>query len=78
MSSLAGFVSVLANAWPGFCLRVWRGDQDLGRAVVERHAKVQEAGGVRALKSLLRMGCRPPLVAPPDARLMGLPAAESP
>ncbi len=78
LTGLAGFVSVLANAWPGFCLRVWRGDRDLGRAVMERHAKVEQAGGVRALKSLMRMGCRSPLVTPPDGRLMGLPAAESP
>ena len=64
--------------WPGFCLRVWRGDATLGRAVVERYAKVQQAGGLRALKSLMRMGCRPPLVAPADEQLVGLPPPESP
>lgn len=78
IEGLAGFVSVLANVWPGFCLRVWRGDATLGRAVVERHAKVQQAGGLRALKSLMRMGCRPPLVAPADEQLVGLPPPESP
>jgi 4-hydroxy-tetrahydrodipicolinate synthase len=75
---VAGFVSVLANVWPTFCLRVWRGEKGLEQAVVERFAKVEQAGGVRALKSLLRMGCRAPLVAPADARLLGLAPPDQP
>ena len=75
---LAGVVSVLANVWPAFCLRVWRGEEGLGAALVDRAVRVRRAGGVRALKSLARMGARAPLVEPPDDALVGLPPPETP
>lgn len=77
-AGLAGFVSVLANAWPAFCLRLWRGEEDLEPALVDRAVKIRRAGGLRALKSLVRMGCRSPLLEPADEQLMGLPTPESP
>ncbi len=75
---LRAVVSELANAWPSLCLRAWRdGDADLGDALLDRVSRIRRAGGARALKSLLRMGGRRPLIAPPDAALDGLPAAET-
>jgi 4-hydroxy-tetrahydrodipicolinate synthase len=79
MPALAGFVSSIANAWPSFCLRLFRsGEQQLEDALVERVNRVRRAGGLRALKSLLRMGCRAPLVEPADDTLIGLAPAEGP
>ena len=79
MNGIAAFVSVLANAWPSFCLRLFRaGEHQLEDAMVERVNRVERAGGIRALKALLRMGCRSPLVEPHDDALMGLPTAEVP
>jgi len=76
---LRAVVSELANAWPSLCLRAWReGDADLGDALLDRVSRLRRAGGPRALKALLRMGSRRPLIAPPDAALEGLPAAELP
>ena len=76
---LGGFVSGIANAWPSFCLRLFRsGEQQLEDALVDRVNGVRRAGGLRALKSLLRMGCRAPLGEPADEALVGLPPAEGP
>ncbi len=75
---LAGFISVLANVWPSFCLRLWRGEEALQEALIDRAIKVRRAGGVRAMKSLMRMGCRNPLTEPHDEALLGLPAPETP
>ena len=72
----AGFVSVLANAWPSFCTRVFRGDDNLNEALVERVNRTRAAGGVPALKGLLRMGCRAPLTAVDPTRLERLPPSE--
>lgn len=74
----AGVVSDLANAWPGFCKRVLDGDSALDEALIDRVNRVRTAGGLRALKSLLRMGCRLPLIAPDRAAIDGLPASEMP
>ncbi len=72
------FVSILGNAWPSFCLRLARqGETQLEEAMVDRAQRVARAGGLRALKSLLRMGARPPLPEPPDEALMGLPPVEA-
>jgi 4-hydroxy-tetrahydrodipicolinate synthase len=74
-----GFVSAIANAWPAFCLRLLREDeQQLQDALIDRVNRVRRAGGLRALKSLLRMGCRAPLIEPPDDALVGLAPAEGP
>lgn len=78
IEGLAGMVSVLANTWPTFCMRVWRGESDLAPALVERAVRVDQAGGLRALKSLMRMGCRAPMTEPADALLAGLPSPEHP
>lgn len=76
---LGGFVSTIANAWPAFCLRLFReGEEQLQDALIDRVNRVRRAGGLRALKSLMRMGCRAPLIEPPDAALLGLPPAEAP
>lgn len=76
---LGGFVSEIANAWPAFCLRLFRSrESQLEVALVDRVNGLQQAGGLRALKSLLRMGCRAPLIEPPDDALAGLPVAEGP
>jgi 4-hydroxy-tetrahydrodipicolinate synthase len=76
---LRGIVSDLANAWPSLCLRAWReGDADLGDALLDRVSRVRRAGGARAIKALLRMKSRRPLIAPPDDLLEGLPPAEGP
>lgn len=75
---LQGFVSTLGNAWPAFCLRLARGEGQLREAMLDRVHRVRRAGGIAALKSLLRMGCRAPLVEPADARLVGLPPSEAP
>jgi dihydrodipicolinate synthase/N-acetylneuraminate lyase len=76
---LAGFISAIANAWPSFCLRLFRdSEHQLEDALLDRVNRVGHAGGLRALKSLLRMGCRAPLVEPPDEALMGLAPAEGP
>ncbi|MEZ4237620.1 MAG: dihydrodipicolinate synthase family protein [Myxococcota bacterium] len=77
--NLGGFISSIANVWPSFCLRLFRsGESQLEDALVERVNRIHAAGGLRALKALLRMGCRPPLIEPLDAELIGLPPAEGP
>ncbi|MCA9493500.1 MAG: dihydrodipicolinate synthase family protein [Myxococcales bacterium] len=78
-TQLAGFVSVIANVWPSFCMRLFRsGEHQLEVALVERLNRVERAGGIRALKALTRMGCRAPMIEPADELLMGLPPAEGP
>ncbi len=76
---ITAFVSSIANAWPALCLRIFRQQEhQLQDALVDRVNQLERAGGGRALKSLLRMGCRAPLLAPPDDALLGLPPAETP
>jgi dihydrodipicolinate synthase/N-acetylneuraminate lyase len=76
---LRAVVSDLANAWPSLVLRALRENEaDLGDALLDRVSQVRRAGGARALKALLRMGSRRPLVAPGDEMLEGLPVAEGP
>ena len=77
LASLGGVVSVAANVWPTFTHRVYEGDAALQQTMLDRTVRTQRAGGLRALKSLKRFGCRAPLVAPPDEALEGLPPAES-
>ncbi len=74
----AGMISLLANAWPQFCRRVFEGDAALDEALVDRVNRVRAAGGLRAIKSLLRMGCRLPLPAPDRTLVEALPAPELP
>ncbi len=73
---LAGYISALGNTWPSFCMRAFAGETQLREAVAERAARVRDAGGFRALKARLGMGCRDPLPAPTEAALDGLPPAE--
>ena len=74
---LAGFISALGNVWPSLCLRLFRdGELQLESAVVERANRIRRAGGLRAMKSLLRMGHRAPLIEPTPEQLEGLPPAE--
>jgi 4-hydroxy-tetrahydrodipicolinate synthase len=74
---LAGIVSVAANVWPSFTRRVYEGDAALQQTMLDRHVRTERAGGLRALKSLKRFGCRSPLIAPADEALRGLPSPES-
>lgn len=74
---LAGAASAAGNVWPSFTRRVYEGDTALFQTHIERSATLARAGGFRALKSLKRFGCRPPMIAPDDERLEGLPPAES-
>jgi 4-hydroxy-tetrahydrodipicolinate synthase len=79
IAGLGGFVSSIANVWPSFCLRLFRsGESQLEDALIDRVNRIRGAGGLRALKALLRMGCRSPLIEPLDAELIGLPPAEGP
>jgi dihydrodipicolinate synthase/N-acetylneuraminate lyase len=79
MKPLGGFVSVIANIWPSFCLRLFRSSEhQLGPALMDRVNRVREAGGFRALKALGRMGARAPMLEPVDEALMGLAPAEGP
>ncbi len=75
---LAGLVSALVNVWPAFCLRVFRKGEQLDLALVDRVNRIRAAGGHRAMKSLLRMGCRAPMIEPLDDVLLGLPPSEAP
>ena len=78
MKKLAGFISAIGNVWPSFCLRVFRGESQLQDALSDRVSELMHAGGVRAMKGILGMGCRSPLLAPSRERLLSLPAAERP
>ncbi|MBW1881011.1 MAG: dihydrodipicolinate synthase family protein [Deltaproteobacteria bacterium] len=74
---LAGYISALGNAWPSLCLRSFRGEVQLRDALAERAAKVRAAGGFRALKATLGMGCRAPFVTPSAEKMEGIPPAEA-
>ncbi len=78
IQQLAGVISSLANAWPDLVLRLLRGEDQLDEAVVERVNRVRAAGGLRALKTALGMGCRAPLPAPSAELMAALPATEYP
>ena len=65
----AGVVSEMANVWPQFCRRVLTDESDLDAALRERVKGLRDAGGFRAVKTLLRMGCRSPL-GPADRRAL--------
>ena len=74
---LGGFVSVLANLWPGFCSRIVRDrEAQLRAAILDRVSRVEEAGGIRAVKATLNMGFRPPLTRPVDPALDRVPGKE--
>ena len=75
---LAGFISAAGNVWPSLCVRIWKkGEAQLGEALTERVSKLQEAGGLRAMKALLGMKGRMPLPESQAPQLEGLTAAES-
>lgn len=79
LPALAGFISGLGNVWPSLCVRIYKqGELQLESALIDRANRVRKAGGLRALKSLLRMGCRMPMPEPPDEALEGLPPPEMP
>jgi dihydrodipicolinate synthase/N-acetylneuraminate lyase len=73
IEGIAGFISALGNVWPSFCLRVWNGEADLESALQERVAKVKRAGGLRAMKAVLGMGFRLPMLAPPQDLVDSIP-----
>lgn len=74
---LGGFVSEIANLWPGFASRILKDrEEQLRAALLDRIASVEEAGGVRAIKAELGHGFRPPLNRPPEAVLERIPNRE--
>lgn len=75
---LGGLVSSLVNLYPSFVRRLLDGeDQALDDALIQRLNALEQAGGLRATKALLRMGHRSPLI-PPDPDALGeLPPAET-
>ncbi len=76
---LAGFVTAIGNVWPRLCIRLLKErETQLEEVLVDRVVRIRRAGGPRALKALLEMGCRAPLVRPPPAALEGLPGPEQP
>lgn len=75
---LAGFISSVGNVWPSLCLRIYRkGETQLEQALTERVNRLRKAGGLRAMKALLRMNCRAPLLEPDPGQLEGLAPAET-
>jgi dihydrodipicolinate synthase/N-acetylneuraminate lyase len=75
---LAGFISGLGNVWPNLCMRIYKkGELQLEEALTERATRIRKAGGLRAMKALLGMGCRMPLPEPEPEQLEGLPPAEN-
>lgn len=74
---LGGFISAIGNLWPEFCVRLFKGrEEQLGDALLERVAKVRDAGGLRAIKAELGMGFRAPLIEPDASALAAIPARE--
>jgi len=78
IGQLAGVISDLANVWPAFTRRVFDGDEALDAALLERHVSIERGGGLRAMKTLVGLGCRAPLLAPAPSELRDLPSAETP
>lgn len=76
LEGIGGVVSTLVNAWPALALRIHRGENQLADALMERIHLVKRAGGLRALKGLLDMGCRWPLPPVEPSALKGLPPKE--
>ncbi len=77
LTNAAGFISSLGNVWPEFCLRVFkRRETQLEEALLHRVTSVRRAGGIRALKKVLGMACRAPLVEPSDEAVSQLPSPE--
>jgi len=77
--SAGGFISELGNVWPNFCSRIYRGGEtQLADALNDRVGRLSRAGGLRAMKAMLKMGCRLPLLAPPRDSWEQLPPSESP
>ncbi|MEN0062583.1 MAG: dihydrodipicolinate synthase family protein [Myxococcota bacterium] len=77
LNGVQAFVSILTNLWPAFGLQLFRDrDATIGQAWIERADRIRTAGGLGAVKTLLRMGCRGPVHEVPEERLEGLPAAE--
>ncbi len=51
-----GFISAIANIWPGGFRRLWDGEDVLQSAVDSARQSVKEAGGIPALKHLAGLG----------------------
>ncbi len=49
-----GFISALANIYPGTFLRIWQGDAEAQAAIDRVRSAVKGYGGIGALKALLR------------------------
>jgi 4-hydroxy-tetrahydrodipicolinate synthase len=75
---LGGVISALGNVWPSFCVRLMKGEVQLDQALADRIAGVRAGGGLRALKGVLGMGCRAPLIAASGEAVIRLPPSEFP
>ncbi|MCO4743353.1 MAG: dihydrodipicolinate synthase family protein [Proteobacteria bacterium] len=76
LAGIGGVISTLVNAWPTLVTRVHNGETQLADALLERITSVRRAGGLRALKGVLDMGCRWPLPPVDRSLLSGLPPKE--
>lgn len=78
LGPIAGFISAAGNVWPKFLQRLYRDKEvQLSEALHERMNRLRRAGGLRAMKGLLRMGCRMPLGDVGPEMLVDLPPPET-
>ncbi|MFZ5482127.1 MAG: dihydrodipicolinate synthase family protein [Myxococcota bacterium] len=77
-AAVAGVVSRLANCWPDLVVRAFVHKEPLADAVHLRAQHLARAGGVPALKRLLGMPMRLPMVGVDEGELARLPAAGFP
>ena len=77
LPELVASTTRLGNAWPTLCASIHGGRaRERVGAFRTRLRAVERAGGIRALKAVLDMPCRLPLVAVEPDRIAGLPARE--
>lgn len=74
IDGLAGVVSRLANVYPDLAVRLFEeGDKGVAEAVSQRLQQLTRAGGIGAMKRLLGMQARLPIVGADEAEMMRLP-----
>ncbi len=75
LRGVGGVVSLIANAWPSLVARALA-DPAVDVALRERAVAVERAGGVFAIKAMLRMGGRAPFDGVTSTSFAGLPEPE--
>jgi 4-hydroxy-tetrahydrodipicolinate synthase len=77
ITELGGHISLVANAWPSLAVRMYKHrDASVFDAIAARALAVQRAGGIPAIKRVLGMTGRLPLVGVEEPEFAKLPAAE--